>query len=79
MDISHVKKSLLAMGLVLFGLLGAGCGESVPENTKPADGSNSRVSGSPEERIAAIEANSMLTPEEKAQRIKVIKERNNLK
>jgi len=59
--------------------IGAGCGESVPVNPMPKDGSNPYVSGSPQERIKNIEADTTLTPEEKSRRIAVIKERNHLK
>lgn len=60
-------------------LLVAGCEPSVPVNPKPADGSNSHVSGTPEERIARIEKDETLTPEERTRRINVIKQRFNLK
>ncbi|AIE83698.1 hypothetical protein OP10G_0330 [Fimbriimonas ginsengisoli Gsoil 348] len=67
------------MGLISTGLFGAGCGDSVPVNPKPADGSNPHVSGTPQERIKNIEADTSLTPEERARRIAVVKERNHLK
>jgi len=55
-----------------------GCGESVPENTlKP--GVNPHVSGSAEDRIKSIEANTSLSQEKKDLYIKTIKERNGLK
>lgn len=44
----------------------------------PADGSNPRAGGSPQERIANIQSNPTLTPAEKAMRIKAVKERNHL-
>lgn len=65
--------------LALSGALLAGCEPSVPENPKPADGTNPHVSGSPEERIKRIEADSTLSPEERARRIQVVKERNHIK
>jgi hypothetical protein len=72
------KRRLWAI-CIAAGVVAAGCGESVPTNPKPADGTNPYVSGSPEERIKSIQQNPELTPEEKARRIAVIKQRNNLK
>jgi hypothetical protein len=63
----------------LMGILVIGCGEKVPVAPMPEDGSNPHVSGSPEERIKNIEADMSLAPEERARRIKIIKERNHLK
>lgn len=60
-------------------IVATGCEQPVPTNPKPANGANPYVAGSPEERIKGIEANPDLTPEEKARRIAVIKQRNNLK
>jgi len=60
--------------VALAGMFAAGCGESVPESPV-----GSRVSGSPEERIQAIQNDPRLTEQEKAQRIAVVKQRNNLK
>ena len=65
-----------------FAVLGftvAGCSDGVPENPKPADGTNSHVSGSPEERIARIQNDASLSPEERARRIQVVKDRNHIK
>lgn len=72
-------KILFVALVALVGLFTAGCGESVPENPKPTDGSNNRVSGSPEERIKAIENDPSLTPAEKTQRITFVKSKFNLK
>lgn len=69
---------LVVASLLLGGLLGAGCGESVPENPKPPAGTNAHVSGDPEGRIKNIEADPTLTAAEKTQRIAAIKERNHL-
>ena len=68
-------RHLFFIGLAV---VGAGCGSSPPENPKPADGSNPNVMGKPQERIANIEADTTLTPEERARRIQLIKERNHL-
>jgi hypothetical protein len=73
-----MKKAIAIATMAAVGILAAGCGESVPVNPLPKDGSNPHVSGTPQERIANIQADPMLTPEERAQRIKAIKERNNL-
>jgi len=67
------------LAIAVSGLFVVGCGESVPVNPMPKDGSNPHVSGTPQERIQRIESDPQLTPEEKAQRIKVVKERNNIK
>lgn len=56
-----------------------GCNEpQVPVNPKPPAGTNPYVSGSPQERIQAIQNNPTLTAQEKEFRIKAIKERNNI-
>lgn len=68
----------MALGL-LAGVVAAGCEEPVPTNPKTSGPGNPYVSGSPEERIKRIEGDVALTPEEKSQRIAVIKQRNNLK
>jgi hypothetical protein len=60
------------------GLAAAGCEPPVPTNPQSKGKGNPYVSGNPEERIKRIEADTTLTPEEKAQRIAVIKQRNNL-
>ncbi len=73
------SRIVLALGLACAALYVAGCGDSVPENSKPADGSNPHVQGSPEDRIKAIEADTSLAPEERARRIAVVKERNHIK
>ena len=77
----NLKKTniLLSLCLALTGAAVVGCGDSVPENTRPADGSNPRVGGSAEERIKTIEGNPQLSPEEKARRIQVVKDRNHIK
>lgn len=66
---------LTAVAASVFAL--TGCEEKVPVN--PPSQGNPYVAGSPEERIKAVENNSMLTPQEKADRIAIIKQRNGLK
>jgi len=73
------KKPFILLSIFLTAMLVTGCDEQVPVNPQPTDGSNSRVQGSPEERIKNIEADTSLTPEERARRIQVVKERNGLK
>lgn len=73
-----IKKKASAF-VLLVALMGCfGCGDSVPENTLKA-GQNPHVSGSPEDRIKSIEANTSLSQEKKDLYIKTIKERNGLK
>ncbi|MBI1331491.1 MAG: hypothetical protein JST12_11365 [Armatimonadetes bacterium] len=74
-----MKALFLSLGILACGLLVAGCGESVPVNPKPADGTNPYVQGTPEERIKNIQADTSLSPEERERRIQVVKERNHLK
>lgn len=73
-----IHRRLLAIGL-FAGMVAAGCDPEVPTNPKSSGPGNPYVSGNAEERIKRIEADTALTPEEKAQRIAVIKQRNNLK
>jgi hypothetical protein len=72
----NLLTSCLAVVLIMFGL--AGCDEKVPVSPKHEGGGNPYVSGTPEERIRNIEADTSLNPEERARRIQVIKERNGL-
>lgn len=73
-----MNRTTLFGGILLL-LSVVGCNEpSVPVNPKAPAGTNPHVSGSPEERIKAIQENATLSPEEKAFRIKAIKERNNI-
>ena len=74
-----IANKQLLVSIALMGILAIGCGESVPVSPKPTDGSNPHVSGSPEERIKGIEADTSLSPEERARRIQVVKDRNHLK
>jgi hypothetical protein len=71
--------TLLLAALATVGLFAAGCGESVPMQQMPADGSNPHVSGSPQERIERIQSDTTLSQEEKDRRIALVKQRNNIK
>jgi hypothetical protein len=63
--------------ILVFAMLG--CGDDVPRQHMPTDGSNPHVSGSPQDRIASIQEDSTLAAEEKERRIAIIKQRNQLK
>lgn len=73
---TNLLLSAFAVVLIMFSL--AGCDEQVPVSPKHEGPGNPNVSGTPEERIRNIEADTTLTPEERARRIQVIKERNGL-
>ena len=62
----------------ILAALAVGCGESVPVNDPAPKGTNPYVSGDPESRIKRVQEDATLSEEEKARRIKVIKERNNI-
>lgn len=71
--------TLLFAGLAAVALFAVGCGEGVPSEQMPADGSNPHVSGSPQDRIAKIQSDTTISQEEKDRRIALVKQRNNLK
>ncbi len=74
-----VTTTLLFAALAAIGIFAAGCGDSVPMQQMPADGSNPHVEGSPLERIEKIKNDPSLSQEEKDRRIALVKQRNNIK
>jgi len=72
---------LSSIGMLATALLGAavlvGCGSDVGVKVEPNTVST-YVSGTPQERIARVEADASIPAAEKARRIKWIKEKNHL-